>query len=208
MHKPVKKNTPPLAERMRPRQLKDFVGQEHLLGKDKLLWRLVKQSRMPSILLWGPPGVGKTTLSHILAQTTGYHFVFFSAVLSGIKEVREIVSEAERILAESQQNTLLFVDEIHRFNKGQQDAFLPHVESGLLTLIGATTENPSFQVIAHLLSRCRVLVLNPLSEDNLKEIIRRAIKDSDIGLGKYEFIINPDALEYLARMADGDARRA
>ena len=208
VHKPVKKNTPPLAERMRPRQLEDFVGQEHLLGKDKLLWRLVKQSRMPSILLWGPPGVGKTTLSHILAHTTGYHFVFFSAVLSGIKEVREIVSEAERILTETQQNTLLFVDEIHRFNKSQQDAFLPHVESGLLTLIGATTENPSFQVIAPLLSRCRVLVLNPLSEDNLKEIIHRAINDPDCGLGKYDFKINPDALEYLARMADGDARRA
>ncbi len=206
MHKPVEKNIP-LAERIRPRHLEDFVGQEHLLGEDKLLWRLVKNSRMPSILFWGPPGVGKTTLSHILAQTTGYHFVFFSAVLSGIKEVREIVSEAKELLSLSNQATLLFVDEIHRFNKSQQDAFLPHVESGLLTLIGATTENPSFQVIAPLLSRCRVLVLTPLSQDNLKEITHRAIREQN-GLGKYNVIIDPDALEYLTRMADGDARQA
>ncbi|MEN8142252.1 MAG: replication-associated recombination protein A [Thermodesulfobacteriota bacterium] len=207
MHEPIEKNTP-LAERMRPRELESFIGQEHLLGKDKLLRRLVGQSRMPSILFWGPPGVGKTTLSHILAQTTGYYFVFFSAVLSGIKEVRAIVAEAEKILAHSRQKTLLFVDEIHRFNKSQQDAFLPHVESGLLTLIGATTENPSFQIIAPLLSRCRVLVLNPLSRENLKEIINRAISDQIKGLGKDDVTIEPEALEYLVRMADGDGRRA
>jgi len=142
----------PLAERMRPRHLADFIGQSQLLGEDKLLWRLVRQERMPSLLLWGPPGVGKTTLAHILANQTKSNFVFFSAVLSGIKEVREIVVVAEKLLTEKQQSTILFVDEIHRFNKSQQDAFLPHVESGLLTLIGATTENPSFQVIAPLLS--------------------------------------------------------
>jgi putative ATPase len=193
---------------MRPRQLADFVGQDQLLGEDKLLWRLARQERMPSLLLWGPPGVGKTTLAHILANQTKANFVFFSAVLSGIKEVREIVAQAERLLTEKQQNTILFVDEIHRFNKSQQDAFLPHVESGLLILIGATTENPSFQVIAPLLSRCRVLVLNPLSPDDLRKIISRAVKDPENGLGKYRITVDPDALAHLANSADGDARRA
>ena len=193
---------------MRPLQLADFIGQEQLLGEDKLLWRLIGQNKMPSLLLWGPPGVGKTTLAHILAHQTEANFVFFSAVLSGIKEVREIVAGAEKLLAEKQQSTILFVDEIHRFNKSQQDAFLPHVESGLLTLIGATTENPSFQVIAPLLSRCRVLVLNPLSRENLIEIINRAIKDPEQGLGKYQISVADDALAHLADSADGDARRA
>ncbi|MCA1765262.1 MAG: replication-associated recombination protein A [Desulfobulbaceae bacterium] len=198
----------PLAERMRPRHLADFIGQNQLLGEDKLLWRLVRQERMPSLLLWGPPGVGKTTLAHILANQTKSNFVFFSAVLSGIKDVREIVVFAEKLLTEKQQSTILFVDEIHRFNKSQQDAFLPHVESGLLTLIGATTENPSFQVIAPLLSRCRVLVLNPLSKGDLTEIINRAIKDPENGLGKHRVHIEPEALDHLAEAADGDARRA
>lgn len=204
---PSEKNVP-LAERMRPRRLEDFIGQDQLLGQDKLLWRLTRQERMPSLLLWGPPGVGKTTLAHILANQTKANFVFFSAVLSGIKEVRGIVAQAERLRAEKQQNTILFVDEIHRFNKSQQDAFLPHVESGLLILIGATTENPSFQVIAPLLSRCRVLVLNPLSRKDLTEIITRAVKDSEHGLGRYRIIIEPEALAHLADSADGDARRA
>jgi putative ATPase len=198
----------PLAERMRPRRLEDFVGQEQLLGEGKLLDRLMKKGQVPSLLLWGPPGVGKTTLAHILAESTGSNFVFFSAVLSGIKEVRDIVAQAKQVLRERQQPTILFVDEIHRFNKSQQDAFLPHVESGLLTLIGATTENPSFQVIAPLLSRCRVLVLNSLTTDNLAEIITRAIKDRENGLGEYRIELETGALEFLAGMADGDARRA
>ncbi len=193
---------------MRPRRLEDFVGQEQLLGEGKLLGRLLQQGQIPSLLLWGPPGVGKTTLAHILAQSTGANFVFFSAVLSGIKEVREIVAQARQVLTERQQPTILFVDEIHRFNKSQQDAFLPHVESGLLTLIGATTENPSFQVIAPLLSRCRVLVLNSLTPENLAEIITRAIHDRENGLGEYRIELDAGALEFLAGMADGDARRA
>ena len=198
----------PLAERMRPRRLEDFVGQEQLLGEEKLLGKLLKQGQIPSMLLWGPPGVGKTTLAHILAQATAANFVFFSAVLSGIKEVREIVTQARKVLQERRQATILFVDEIHRFNKSQQDAFLPHVESGLLTLIGATTENPSFQVIAPLLSRCRDLVLNSLSPENLAEIISRAIHDRENGLGAYPIELESGALEFLAGMADGDARRA
>jgi putative ATPase len=193
---------------MRPHQLSNFVGHEHLLGEDKLLWRLVRQEQIPSLLLWGPPGVGKTTLAHLLSQSTGAHFVFFSAVLSGIKEVRKIVTLAEGLLKEKKQGTLLFVDEIHRFNKSQQDAFLPHVESGLLTLIGATTENPSFQVIAPLLSRCRVLVLNPLSHKDIHEIITRALNDPEGGLGKEEVSLTEDAMQFLVKMADGDARRA
>jgi putative ATPase len=206
--KKVKQHHIPLAERMRPRRLEDFVGQEHLLGEGKLLGRLLKQGRVPSLLLWGPPGVGKTTLAHILAQSTGANFVFFSAVVSGIKEVREIVAQAQQDLTERQISTILFVDEIHRFNKSQQDAFLPHVESGLLTLIGATTENPSFQVIAPLLSRCRVLVLNSLTQENLVEIITKAILDRENGLGEYRIELESGALEFLAGMADGDARRA
>ncbi|MEN8134765.1 MAG: replication-associated recombination protein A [Thermodesulfobacteriota bacterium] len=193
---------------MRPKQVADFIGQDQLLGEDKLLWRLIRQNHMPSLLLWGPPGVGKTTLAHILAQNTGANFVFFSAVLSGIKEIREIVAQAEKLRAAKQQNTILFVDEIHRFSKSQQDAFLPHVESGLLTLIGATTENPSFQVIAPLLSRCRVLVLNPLTNENLTEIVNRAIQDRENGLGKHQITIEPEALIHLVKAADGDGRRA
>lgn len=197
----------PLAERMRPQTLAEFVGQHHLLGPDKLLDRLVRQQYLPSLLLWGPPGSGKTTLARILAQTTGADFVFFSAVLSGVKEVRQIVDQARERKEKNQVATVLFVDEIHRFNKSQQDGFLPHVESGLLTLIGATTENPSFHVIAPLLSRCRVIVLQPLTENDLAAILAHAVADHERGLGDLQLTVDKEAADHLARMADGDARR-
>ncbi|MBU0481936.1 MAG: replication-associated recombination protein A [Proteobacteria bacterium] len=198
----------PLAERMRPENLDDFIGQGHLLGPDKLLRRLIGHGKIPSLMLWGPPGVGKTTLAHILARSCGANFVFFSAVLSGIKEVREIVGQAKALLNDKGPNTILFVDEIHRFNKSQQDAFLPHVESGLLTIIGATTENPSFQIIAPLLSRCQVLVLNPLTPEEIRKVIVRTLTDTDRGLGNQEIILSDEAMDHLVRQSDGDARSA
>ena len=207
MSSPISENIP-LAERMRPARIEDFVGQEELLGAGRILDRLILQKKIPSLLLWGPPGSGKTTLAKILAQNMSADFVFFSAVLSGVKEVREIVVRAKELKNKDKTHTILFVDEIHRFNKAQQDAFLPHVESGLLTLIGATTENPSFQVIAPLLSRCRVLVLKSLTPENLKTILERALADKDNGLGKYKLRIDIKAMEHICSLADGDARNA
>jgi putative ATPase len=196
----------PLAERMRPSKIEDFVGQDELLGEGRILHKLFLQKKIPSLLLWGTPGSGKTTLARILARNVSADFVFFSAVLSGVKEVREIVAKAEERRDSHNIQTILFVDEIHRFNKAQQDAFLPHVESGLLTLIGATTENPSFQVIAPLLSRCRVLVLKPLTTDELRTILKRALTDKENGLGKRKLQIGNEALDHICNMADGDAR--
>lgn len=198
----------PLADRMRPRAIEDFVGQEHLLGKGRFIRGLIEARRIPSLILWGTPGSGKTTLARILAQSTDAQFVQFSAVLAGVKEIREIVAEATKARDQHGRQTILFVDEIHRFNKGQQDAFLPHVENGLLTLIGATTENPSFQVNAPLLSRCRVVVLKPLTEDNLKTILERALADRENGLGAMSIKFAEGSLEHLIRMADGDGRAA
>lgn len=194
---------------MRPAVLKNFIGQEHLVGKGRFLREMIDSGQIPSLLLWGPPGSGKTTLATILANTVAADFIFFSAVLSGVKDIRRIVKEAEEKQAAIAENeTILFVDEIHRFNKSQQDAFLPHVESGLLTLIGATTENPSFEIIAPLLSRCQVLLLKPLEPENIKTILNRALTDQDLGLGKEEITIETSALEMLAQYADGDCRRA
>ena len=198
--------TTPLAERLRPRTLEEFAGQEHLLSEGKLLHSLLSRGKLPSLILWGPPGCGKTTLARLLARMTDSNFVAFSAVLSGVKELRAIVEEAKDNLRGGGPPTVLFVDEIHRFNKAQQDAFLPHVESGLITLIGATTENPSFEIISPLLSRCRVLVLEPLKEDILAEIMHRALTDSERGLGRLEISVDEQAANYLVKTADGDAR--
>jgi putative ATPase len=198
----------PLAERMRPRTLAELVGQTHLVGPNKLLARAIAQHRVPSLILWGPPGVGKTTLGRILADEANAFFVLFSAVLGNLAELRAIVAAAKERLAYEQRRTLVFVDEIHRFNKAQQDAFLPHVEDGTLTLIGATTENPSFAVNAALLSRCKVLRLEPLSDEELGRLLARALADEQRGLGTLGFSAEPDALSALARAARGDARRA
>ena len=198
----------PLAERMRPRSIAEYLGQEHILGPEKLLRRLIETDRLSSLIFWGPPGSGKTTLARIIANATKSHFIFFSAIMSGIKEIREVVKEAEDTFKYRGQRTILFVDEIHRFNKSQQDAFLPYVERGTFTMIGATTENPSFEVIAPLLSRCKVLVLNPLSESEVVAILGHALSDRERGLGELELEATGEALEFMAEQAQGDARVA
>ncbi len=198
----------PLADRMRPKTLQEFVGQSHLLGKGSLLRRAIEDDNLFSVIFWGPPGSGKTTLARIMASDTKSHFETFSAVLSGVKEIRAVVDEAKAQLRYHQKRTILFVDEIHRFNKAQQDAFLPHVESGLITLIGATTENPSFEVIAPLLSRVRVMVLKPYSDEDLSSILERALKDKERGVGSLSLEIEKNALEHIVWAADGDARTA
>jgi putative ATPase len=199
----------PLAERMRPRTLDEVLGQDHVLGPGKPLRALIEGDRLVSMVLWGPPGSGKTTVARLLAQHTEATFEPFSAVLGGVKVVREIVERARtRSGKDRSARTLLFVDEIHRFNKAQQDAFLPHVESGLVTLVGATTENPSFQVNGALLSRCSVHVLKPLSEEALVGLMGRALTDVERGVGTLGVTLEDDALIRLARTAGGDARRA
>jgi putative ATPase len=202
------KTTAPLADRMRPRTLDEFVGQERILGPGTVLRRAIETGEVGSVIFWGPPGTGKTTLAHIIARATGSHFVFFSAVLSGVKEIREVVKGAQVQREVHGRSTILFVDEIHRFNKAQQDAFLPHVENGLIDLIGATTENPSFEVISPLLSRCRVYTLEPLSEGDLKTILQRALQDAEHGLKSLRPQVEEDALDFLAEMSSGDARVA
>ena len=198
----------PLAERMRPRTLEEFVGQGHILGEGKLLRRLIETDQLTSLIFWGPPGSGKTTLARIIAGATRSHFIFFSAILSGIKDIREVVKEAEEAQKYRGMKTILFVDEIHRFNKTQQDAFLPYVERGTFTIIGATTENPSFEVVAPLLSRCKVLVLNPLTTEEVAVILMAALADRERGLGTFDLAAQEEALAFMAEQADGDARIA
>jgi putative ATPase len=198
----------PLAERMRPRRLDEFVGQEALIGPGRPLRRAIDEDRLQSIILWGPPGTGKTTLARLIASVTRAHFISFSAVLSGIKEIRTVMAEAEEARRRLGRRTILFVDEIHRFNKSQQDAFLPRVESGDIVLIGATTENPSFEVNSALLSRSKVYVLKALGADQIRAILRRALEDRERGLGAQEISAEDEALAGLARYANGDARIA
>jgi putative ATPase len=200
--------TRPLAERMRPRDLDEFVGQQHVVAEGSIIRTAIEQDRIFSMILWGPPGCGKTTLARIIASATRSFFVHFSAVLAGVKEIRGVIAEAQNQQKLYRKRTILFVDEIHRFNKSQQDAFLHHVESGLITLIGATTENPSFEVISPLLSRCRVITLKMLAAEDIAEIINHTIKDSERGLGGLGVVLEDDALAHLIRIADGDARMA
>jgi len=202
----VKKANAPLADRMRPKEFADFVGQDEIVGLDRPLRKAIESDRLSSVIFWGPPGSGKTTLAHLIARHTKAQFVAFSAVTGGIPELREIIKAAEHRLALNQQKTVLFVDEIHRFNKAQQDAFLPHVERGTVVLVGATTENPSFEVISPLLSRSILVVLKPLSDDALGRILDRALADSDIGLGQLKARLSPGARQRLVAFGNGDAR--
>ena len=202
----LRRRDAPLAERVRPRTLEELVGQTHLIGAGRLVREMIDGQRLHSIILWGPPGSGKTTLALLIAQSAHAHFVHFSAVLSGVRELREIVAEAQEQLRLHGRRTILFVDEIHRFNKAQQDAFLPYVEDGTITLIGATTENPSFEVIAPLLSRTSVLVLEPLAEEAVAQLLQRALGDRERGLGERGLHVEPAALQFLAHHARGDAR--
>ncbi|MFA5023067.1 MAG: replication-associated recombination protein A [Candidatus Paceibacterota bacterium] len=198
----------PLADRLRPEKLTDFVGQEEVISEGKLLRQLIEKDEVPSLVLWGPPGSGKTTLARIIAKITGAEFVALPAVTSGVAELRNVIKEAQDRRKFNHKKTILFIDEVHRWNKAQQDALLPHVETGLVTLIGATTENPSFEVNSALLSRCRVFVFNQLDDKAILKILNRAIKDKDRGLGNLKIKIDKKTLDFLAKASDGDARNA
>lgn len=198
----------PLADRLRPKTLEEFVGQDHLLAPGKVLRQAIESDHIPSMILWGPPGSGKTTLAMLIASVTRAHFIAFSAVLSGVKEIKEVVAEAKEIWRHEKRRTILFVDEIHRFNKAQQDAFLPHVERGTIILIGATTENPSFEVISPLLSRAKVFTLRALTEEEIETILNRALTDQEKGLSRFKAEVGDEVIRRISRMVNGDARIA
>jgi len=198
----------PLASRMRPSSLDEVVGQEHIIGKDKLLYRAIKADRISSVIFYGPPGTGKTTLAKVIASTTRSDFKQINATSAGKKDMEEVVEEAKKNFGGYGKRTILFIDEIHRFNKGQQDYLLPFVEDGTIILIGATTENPYFEVNGALLSRSHIFELKPLSNDNIKQLLLRAVNDSKKGMGSFKAVIEDDALEFLSEMANGDARTA
>jgi putative ATPase len=198
----------PLAARMRPRNFVEFVGQQHIIGEGRVLRKAIEADQLPSIILWGPPGSGKTTLANVIARVSRSHFEPMSAVTAGVADLRRVVEAARGRRKATGERTILFIDEIHRFNKGQQDAVLPHVESGEVTFIGATTENPSFEVISALLSRCRVFTLSALTDDEIRLIVERALQDAELGLASLNVKIDEDALKQLVVMANGDARVA
>ena len=198
----------PLAARMRPRSFQEFVGQEHIVGPGSVLRRAIEADQAPSLILWGPPGSGKTTLASLIAGVTESHFETISAVAAGVADLRRIVDQARERLSLYGQRTILFIDEIHRFNKSQQDVILPHVEKGTFTLIGATTENPSFEVISPLLSRCAVFTLRQLADEEVQSIVQHASDDPDRGLGELKVNLDAEALKHLVNIANGDARVA
>ena len=208
LEKKNKEKEAPLASRIRPKTIDEVVGQEHIIAKDKLLYRAIKADKLSSVIFYGPPGTGKTTLAKVIANTTSAEFCQINATVAGKKDMEDVVSAAKQVLATSGCKTILFIDEIHRFNKGQQDYLLPFVEDGTITLIGATTENPYFEVNGALLSRSQIFELKPLSEENIKTLINRALTDKENGLGAFDADITEEALDFLADQAGGDARRA
>jgi putative ATPase len=205
--KPPAEGYTPLADKMRPQTIDELVGQQHLLGEDMPLRAAIESNNLPSIIFWGPPGSGKTSIASVIAKTIDAHFHWFSAILSGVKDLREIIDLAQKQRRLSGKKTILFVDEIHRFNKAQQDAFLPHIERGTIILVGATTENPSFEIISPLLSRTKVYVLEPLTEDDIGALINRTLTDEKRGLGSLKLKVNEEAKNFIIASSDGDARR-